>query len=163
MLTSLDLQVGRNEQFGKAGLGSAGLLAGWANTEESHVWNDGVTAVLLIRKYDDIPPLIVAVYGQPYLPKPGWVQDITLYANGWLGGFWRLVIDEPVSLQARVEPEWWLTHNNLTYLRLTFLLPNSISPTDALGGADRRQLAFCFRTIKFDIAASSEASVDRHA
>jgi hypothetical protein len=149
MSTSLDLQVGHTARFGTDGLGRAGLLGGWANNEESHVWNDGVTAALLVSDAGYPPPLMVGVSGQPYIPQPDWRQDITLYANGWFAGFWRLVDDVDSVLQARIEPEWWIIRNERAWLRLTFLLPNSVSPAEASGGGDGRQLAFCFRTIGF--------------
>jgi hypothetical protein len=148
MSTGLELRIGRNERFGKSGLES-GLLAGWSNTEEAHVWNDGVTAALLVSQCGCARPLVVDVSGQPYLPRSDWVQDITLYANGWFAGFWRFRDDKPGVLHARIEPAWWFMRSDRAYLQLTFLLPNSISPAQALGEPDRRQLAFCFRTIEF--------------
>src|SRR5450756_229677 len=86
----LECQPGVIRLFGIADIGQRGLSGGWAFPEEGHTWNEGYDAALAISM--PVPPLgcTLRIEGEPYVSRQQPVQDITIYANGHRGGFWRL-------------------------------------------------------------------------
>jgi hypothetical protein len=149
MSTGFEIRVGRVERLGQGGIGRAGLVSGWSDTEDAHVWNDGATAVMIFGQRARPPALTLRVAGAAYLPNDTHVQDIAIYVNGWWGGFWRM--DERITyvLEVRIEPEWWLARGDRHVAHISFVMPNAARPSDLSGARDQRRLAFCFRTLEF--------------
>ncbi len=152
MSTGFELHVGRVERLGLGGIGRAGLISGWSETEADHVWNDGSTAVLLFAHPARPPALTLAVSGQPYLPHESYFQEVSIYVNGWWAGFWRLKANTSSTLEARIDPEWWFRRDDRNVVRISFVMPNYARPVEFGGGNDERGLAFCFRTLEFRAA-----------
>jgi hypothetical protein len=144
---SLRIEPGVIRLFGKGDIANRGLLSGWAAPEEGHNWNDGLDATATIEAALPTFPVIVAADGVPYIFGDTDRQEITLYANGYRVGFWRLLERRQATLAARVEPEQWFSRRGLGYLSLTWHIPCSARPSDLGDGADGRVLGFAFRTL----------------
>lgn len=143
---ALRIEYGIIRLFGKGDISSRGLVSGWAAPEEGHTWNDGLDATVMIEASVPTVPVTVAAEGVPYLFSDTDRQEITLYANGYRVGFWRLTERRQATLTARVEPEQWFSRRGLGYLSLTWHMPGSLRPSDLGDGADGRILGFAFRT-----------------
>jgi hypothetical protein len=149
MSLGFDLRIGFLERFGRDGIGRDGLISGWSDPEGEHLWSNGSTAVLLFGQRARPPALVFAADGEPYLPNDDYVQDITLYVNGWWAGFWRLGEKKNYVLEARIEPEWWVPRGDRNIARISFVIPNSACPVVVGGAKDQRSLGFCLRTLQF--------------
>lgn len=147
-MQSLRVDPGIIRLFGKADIANRGLISGWAAPEEGHTWNDGLEAVQSLEAVQ--PPagaVTLTVEGVPYVFGEARRQDITLYANGYRVGFWRMPERRVATLVARIEPEQWVVRRGLAYLNLTWHLPDSMRPADLGDGADGRNIGFAFRTL----------------
>jgi len=149
----LECQTGVIRLFGIADIGQRGLLSGWAFPEEGHTWNEGYDAALSISVSAAPAPCMLLIEGEPYVSRQQPVQDITIYANGHRGGFWRMSERTEFALLMPIEPEWWFARGNIWTLKLVFHLPNSIRPVDIGDGEDGREIGFCFRTFQISKAA----------
>ncbi len=145
-------RAGPVEIFGNERAPLARLVSGWGEREQDQVWSDGFIAVVAVSRRSRPPPLILSIAGQPYLPAPGGAQEITVYANGWFAGFWRLDADRPYLLDALIEPEWWLQQNQVHVLQVGLLMPNAACPDQPAWSAGRQRRAFCLRSIEFRAA-----------
>lgn len=143
----LDCEPGTVRLFGAVDIGAQGQIAGWAEPEEGHVWNDGSTATLLIAVPVPAPRLLLLLGAEPYVSRVRPLQEVTLFGNGLRLHHWRLSQRAGVSLDAVLEPEWWLLRGRRAVMRLDFHLPNAARPRDAADGPDGRELALCLRSI----------------
>jgi hypothetical protein len=146
-LQSLRIEFGVIRLFGKGDIANRGLQSGWAAPEEGHNWNDGLNATVVIEAGEPTGPVAVSVEGVPYIFSDANRQEITLFANGFRVGFWRLTERKQTTLAARIEPEQWFSRKGQGYLNLTWHLPGSACPSDLGDGADGRILGFAFRTL----------------
>jgi hypothetical protein len=145
-LQGLRVELGVIRLFGKGDIAGRGLLTGWATPEEGHNWNDGLDTSFLVEASLPTSPVTVAAEGVPYIFGDTNRQEITLFANGYRVGFWRLTERRQATLTAKIEPEQWFSRRGLGYLNLTWHLPGSARPSDLGDGADGRILGFAFRT-----------------
>ena len=143
----LRIEPGVIRLFSKGDIGARGLLSGWAAPEEGHTWNDGIETAVLLEAEVPEGPVTIVIEGTPYLYGQVSHQDVTLFANGYRVGFWRLTERRQIALTARIEPEQWFMRNGKASLRLVFNIPESIRPKELGDGADGRELGFAFCTI----------------
>ncbi len=76
-------------------------------------------------------------------------QEITVYVNGWWAGFRRLNDHTSITLEVRIDPEWWFKRDDRYVVRISFVMPHYARPVEFGGVSDERNLAFCFRTLEF--------------
>jgi hypothetical protein len=143
---ALRIEPGIVRLFGKGDIANRGLVSGWAAPEEGHNWNDGLDATMVIEATLPTMPVTVVAEGVPYIFSNADKQEITLYANGYRIGFWRLTERRQATLATKVEPEQWFSRKGLGHLSLTWHLPGSSRPSELGDGADGRILGFAFRT-----------------
>lgn len=144
----LEFEFGKVRAFCTADINSQGLVRGWSHAEETHIWNDGYDVELVVSARPPRMPVLVRVGGEPYITQVQRAQDITLYANGFRLGFWRLKHRDSVSLSAIVEPEQWIVRKANGLLRFVWHIPTSAKPSELGDGRDDRLLGFCFRSIE---------------
>lgn len=143
----LKTELGMIRLFGTEDINRQGLVRGWADPEDAHIWNDGPVAALSIGMNIPQEACILAVEGEPFVSPRQPAQEITLYGNGiWLG-FWRLRSAEPSVMEAMVEPETFLCRGEDGVLNLTWHIPTSVRPSDIGVSGDGRELGFVFRTL----------------
>jgi hypothetical protein len=142
-------EIGLTRLFGVGDIDRTGLVSGWAQPEDSHNWNEGLDATLVLSCEQASEPLHVIFQGEPHLPPGVGAQDITLFANGYFAAHWRArpQLHEDASLAATIEPDWWVLRDGSPSLSLVLHIPGSMSPRDAGTGMDNRILGFCFRTL----------------
>jgi hypothetical protein len=135
--------------FGKNDIGTNGLLKGWAKPEDMHAWNDGQVAELLLSNETAGDVSLIVIEGQAYVNSQAPFQDITMFANGLFVGFWRLREGDSGKhrIEAEVGADLGVSYAGTGILRLTFLMPLSIRPSELGVGDDHRQLAFCFHSL----------------
>jgi hypothetical protein len=140
-------EIGVTRLFGNFDLAGAGLLSGWSNPEDPHIWNDGPESVLQIVIEPVKRALRLSVEGTPFIGGTSTSQDVTLYVNGARVGFWRMRESKSYVLSATIEPEQILERNGRAVLTCAWHLPRSARPVDMGLGKDTRELGFCFRSI----------------
>jgi hypothetical protein len=140
-------EMGATRLFGNFDLARDGLVSGWSNPEDPHIWNDGPESVLQIAIDLVKRPLRLSVEGIPFIGGTCISQDITLYVNGARVGFWRVRESKSYVLSATIEPEQILERNGKAILTCAWHLPGSARPVDLGLGKDTRELGFCFRSI----------------
>lgn len=145
---ALRVDPGVMRLYGRADIATRGLVSGWAVPEEGHTWNDGLDAIQWVEAVQQpAGPVTLTVEGVPYVFGEAKRQDITLYANGYRVGFWRMPERRLSTMTTRIEPEQWVVRRGLAYLNLTWHLPGSMRPNDIGDGADGRLIGFAFRTL----------------
>lgn len=144
---ALDCETGVVRLFGTADIGTQGQVAGWAEPEDGHLWNDGVEATLLLAVRAPPPRLLLLLGGEPYVTRVRPAQEVTLFGNGLRIGYWRMTQRAEITLAVPLEPEWWLARGSRALLRLGLHMPHSVRPKDIADGPDGRELGFCFRTL----------------
>lgn len=144
---ALDCEPGVVRLFGMADIGTQGQIAGWAEPEDGHLWNDGVEATLLLAVRAPPPRLLLLLGGEPYVTRVRPAQEVTLFGNGLRIGYRRMTQRAETTLAVSLEPEWWLRRGPRALLRLGLHLPHSVRPKDIADGPDGRELGFCFRTL----------------
>lgn len=140
-------ELGVTRFFGKGDIGSSGLQAGWATPEDAHSWNDGVQAVMELNTEHSTQRYTIEFEGRPFVNELCPTQDISLYCNGFLTGFWKLSESKAYSLSADIEPEQILIRDGGAYAKLVWVLPNSVRPADINLNNDGRRLGFCFHAL----------------
>jgi len=140
-------ELGVTRFFGKGDIGSSGLKTGWATPEDAHSWNDGVQAVMELNTETSAQPCAIEFEGRPFVNELCPTQEITLYCNGFLTGFWKLQQAKSYSLSAIIEPEQILMRDGGAFARLIWVLPNSTKPADINMNNDGRRLGFCFHAL----------------
>lgn len=141
-------RIGLLRFFGRADIRAECLLAGWAEPEDNHNWNDGPEIGYLLKLSP--PPCetcILRVEGSAFIHERVPYQDITLYVNGLRLGAWHLTSAMETVLEAEIEPEQWLVRGDRAIGKVQWVIPFSTSPQDLGMGDDKRQLGFCFRSI----------------
>ncbi len=138
---------GVSRSFGKFDIGTSGLLSGWAVPEEAHVWNDGPEVVLKVRTPTSQGSLHVTFEGTPFLNASCDSQDVTLYANGYFVGFWRLTEQKDYQIRVTLEPEQLHHRDGTAVIKLIWYVPHSVRPSEVAAGNDTRELGFCFHAI----------------
>ena len=141
------LELGIVRLFGNGDIGVEGMLSGWAVPEESHNWNDGVEATLQLELEASEGAFELVVEGVPLINSKNPSQEITLYANGFRIGYWKLDENKAHMLIASVEPEHIFWRGKIGYVKCVWFMPNSVRLSEIQDGADSRQLAFCFRSV----------------
>lgn len=144
----LSLPVGARRAFGMQDIGASGMLAGWAQCEAGHVWNDGPDATLLVATRRQPGPVELEIVVEPYVTRQNPAQEMTLFASGARVAFWRAASREILTLRAWIDPLWWRDAHDHAALRLVFHMPQSVSPFEIGDGDDMRQLGFSFRSIE---------------
>jgi hypothetical protein len=144
---SLFIEPGIIRIFGKGDIARRGQISGWAEPEDGHTWNEGIETSVLLEAQQPTGPVTIAVEGMPYITGTAKKQDVTLYANGYRVGFWRLTSQEHLTITATIEPEQWFARDGKATLRLVWHLPDCVSPKELGEGIDGRRLAFAFCTI----------------
>lgn len=144
---ALDCELGVVRLFGTADIGTGGQVAGWADPEDGHLWNDGREATLLLAVRAPVSRLLLLLGGEPYVTRARPAQEVTLFGNGLRIGYWRLTQRAETTLAVPLEPEWWLRRGARALMRLSLHLPHSTRPRDVADGPDGRELGFCFRSI----------------
>jgi hypothetical protein len=148
---ALATDIGVLRLFGYADIADRGIGQGWSPREDGHNWNDGLDTSLTLWT-DHVPPepCAIMIEGSPYLPKAIAEQRMTLYVNGFRLGYWSMSENRSYTLQATIEPEFWLHRNDGGMLKITWHLPDSVKPIDIGDAEDHRQLGFCFRTLMLE-------------
>jgi hypothetical protein len=141
------LELGITRLFGNGDIGVEGMLSGWAAPEENHNWNDGVEATLQLELAASEGAFELAVEGVPLINSKNPSQEITLYANGFRVGYWKLDEYKAQLLTVDVEPEHIFWRGKIGYVKCVWFMPNSVRLSEIQNGDDSRQLAFCFRSI----------------
>ncbi len=146
-VAALECEPGVVRLFGLVDIARQGLLAGWADPEEGHLWNDGNEAALLLATRAPVSRLGLLLGVEPYVSRARPAQEVTLFGNGLRIGHWRLMQRVEVTLSAALEPEWWLSRGGGALMRLGLYLPNSTRPRDIADGPDGRELGLCLRSL----------------
>jgi hypothetical protein len=141
-----DWQIGVTRLFGNFDLAGTGLISGWSDPEDPHVWNDGPEAVLQIVTEPVKRPVRLSIEGIPFIGGTCKFQDVSLYVNGMRAGFWRLRESKSYVLSSTIEPEQTFERNGKSSLICAWHLPSSVRPVDMGLGKDTRELGFCFRS-----------------
>jgi hypothetical protein len=147
----MDWELGATRLFGNYDLGKTGMISGWSNPEDPHVWNDGPEAVFQLSTASVKHPLRLTFEGVPFIGGRCTFQDVVLYVNGARLGFWRLREPRSQLLSAIVEPEHMFERRGKTVLNCIWHLPQSVRPVGV--GKDTRELGFCFRSITVSVFA----------
>jgi hypothetical protein len=140
-------ELGVTRYFGKGDIGSSGLKTGWAIPEEAHSWNDGVQAVMELSTEAAAEQYTIEFEGRPFVNELCPTQEIAMYCNGFLTGFWKLHEAKSYSLSAIIEPEQILSRDGGAFAKLIWVLPNSVKPADIKLNNDGRRLGFCFHAL----------------
>jgi hypothetical protein len=135
--------------FGWADINESGLVRGWASPEDSHTWNNGTDAELDLAIGQVNGPMTMTITGHPFVKPQHPLQSITVYANGYRLGFWRLKTEEVAYLTIVVQPEHWLRRRGHFVMNLVFSMLESVVPSEIGVGTDMREIGFCFNSIKF--------------
>jgi len=151
-------ELGVTRFFGKGDIGSLGLKSGWAIPEEAHSWNDGVQAVMELSTEASPTRYTVEFEGRPFVNELCPSQDITLYCNGFLTGYWQLREAKSCTLSVIIEPEQLFSRDGGAYAKLVWVIPNSVKPADIKLNNDGRRLGFCFHALT--IREAEEALVE---
>lgn len=152
----LRIEPGIIRLFGKADIGAQGAAGGWAAPEEGHSWNDGYDATLRVEVMQrPTTAMTITVEGTPYVFNEARRQDITLYANGYRLGSWRMEERKSIALSARIEPEQWVERDGRVFAALTWHIPNSLRPAYNSDGSDDRCIGFAFGTLLLSEAADA--------
>lgn len=133
--------------LGNHPLGKTVLVSGWAQPEESHIWNNGPESDMQIAVDETDRALRIEVVGIPLIHARRPFQDITLFVNGFRIGFWRLRKAEVSLLSATIAPEQIAPRGGKVGLQISWHIPFSVSPSTLGAGADSRELGFCFHTL----------------
>lgn len=149
-LPMLSYEIGVTRLFGSCDLGHVGLVEGWSEPEEGHVWNDGAQAIMHVTMRKPRSACTLTFEGEPFITDGCERQDINLFVNGFHIGSWRLTQARGYRLSARIEPEQLWERRDKTVAHCVWCLPRSIRPSELGLGSDDRELGFCFRT--FDIS-----------
>ena len=147
VLQDVEFDLGIARSFGTRDMGASGLVSGWSEPEEGHVWNDGFDCVLQFAAPSLRKPCRLSFEGQPFIGKDCPRQDVVLFINGFRAGFWRLEESRLYTLAADIEPEHLFQRQGHTVGKCTWHLPDSVRPIDHGLGDDSRMLGFCFRSI----------------
>lgn len=145
--TFLECEPGVIRLFGMADIGTQGLVGGWSNPEEGHIWNDGIEATYALAVKPPVRRMQLILMGEPYVTRARPMQELTLYGNGYRLACWRLTTRVETVLAVPLEPEWWLPRGGLELMRLLLHLPNSVRPKEINDGQDGREIGFCCRSI----------------
>jgi hypothetical protein len=146
----MDLGQGLTRLFGVHDVAESGLVSGWAAPEEAHIWNDGLQSVLRFKTERVSKSRVLTFEGEPFLGGDLRFQDVTLYANGFRIGFWRLHEVRTYILSATIEPEQFFERSGASVVTCLWHLPGSARPVNLGMGSDTRELGFCFRSITLD-------------
>jgi hypothetical protein len=152
-------ELGITRYFGKGDIGSLGLQAGWATPEDAHSWNDGVQTVMELNTDSPKRQYEIEFEGKPFVNELCQNQEITLYCNGFLLGFWKLHEAKSYVLSATIEPEQLFVRDGGAFVKLVWVLPNSVRPADINLNNDGRRLGFCFHALT--IRAADNQSAER--
>jgi hypothetical protein len=139
--------------FGWADINESGLVRGWATPEDSHTWNNGTDAELDLAVQQVSGAMTMTITGHPFVKPKHPHQSITIYANGYRLGFWRLKTEEVAYLTVVVQPEHWFRRGGHFVLNVVFSMPDSIVPSELGIGLDMREIGFCFNSIKLSPAS----------
>jgi len=140
-------ELGVTRFFGKGDIGSSGLTTGWAIPEDAHSWNDGVLAAMELTTEASAERYTLEFEGRPFVNELCPTQEITLYCNGFLAGFWQLREAKSCSLSAVIEPEQLFSRDAGAFAKLVWVMPNSVKPADIKLNNDGRRLGFCFHSL----------------
>jgi hypothetical protein len=144
----LNCDFGVSRLFGIADIGFQGMLKGWAEPEESHTWNDGVLSTLLLVAPPTKKSTLLTIEAHPYVSERHPNQDISVYANGYFVGFWRMSSDVVNGrLECVILPKFWAEHDLGMSLMLAFVMPCSVRPLVLGAAVDHRELAFAFQSL----------------
>jgi hypothetical protein len=112
-------------------------------TEDSteHTWNDGNVSSIGFQVLGPIEDGALQITGDPFIVEGVPAQDVFAYLNGLWIGFSRS--RETTTLVCPIGHRYVIPGQN----RLSFVMPDAISPREIGAGADMRRLAFAFRTI----------------
>lgn len=149
---TLVCEAGIQRLFGLGDIGRSGLVSGWSAPEDSHIWNDGFDAVLAVSVPNAGRAMRILAVGEPFVTHLVPVQDLTLYANGFRLGFWRMIARQVSTIDAVIQPFQMHSERETAQLVFTFHLPLSVRPAEFADSADERLLGFCFRTLTLDFA-----------
>jgi len=122
------------------------LVSGWSTPEEGHNWNNGLVTVFQCAAESLTGACTVEFSGRPFFCEGVDRQDIYLYVNGFLVGYWRLSEPKEYVLTARVEPEQVFRRGTLSVVNCVWSFPGAVRPLDKGISGDSRELAFCFRS-----------------
>lgn len=144
-------------QFGSAGDAIDYEIGGWSDPKEGFTWTDGKIANLLL-----LPPkpvrsdIIMKTYLKPFL-VPGKLekQRVNIYVNNilidkWIvtsSGFYKTVIPESCI-------------SNSAFLKITFELPDAVSPAETGINEDERVIAIAFKFITLSESQSYKFGTD---
>lgn len=140
--------VGVSRLFGNGDIAHEGMVSGWAVPEENHNWNDGIETTFELVVKASSAALDIIIEGVPLVNDKCPSQEITLFANGFRIGYWRLRESKPYSLTAQIEPEQIFWRDKVGYVKCVWFMPNSVRLSEIQDSTDTRQLAFCFRSIQ---------------
>jgi hypothetical protein len=140
--------VGVSRLFGNGDISGEGMVSGWAVPEENHNWNDGIEPTFELVVKASAGAFDVVVEGVPLINERCPSQEVTLFANGFRVGYWRLHEGKRQLLVARIEPEQIFWRGKVGYVKCVWFMPNSVRLSEIQDSADTRQLAFCFHSVQ---------------
>lgn len=133
-------------RFGENGNYLSFQPEGFGSAESAeHTWNDGYVASLRFQVLGPIDNGVLRITADPFIVDRVPAQDITAYLNGLWIGFTRA--REAATLVCPIGHSYMMPGHN----RLSFVMPNAISPHEIGVGNDRRRLAFAFRLVMLAI------------
>jgi len=143
----LECQFGVTRHFGLTDMGYEGLVSGWSEPERSHVWNDGYDAILALSFPLPASGVRAEFVLEPFIGEGIEAQDLTVFANGFRLGFWRVKSRAEFSCLVELYPFQLVSVEGIARADFAFHSPGSVSPVEAYDNPDERLLGFCFRRL----------------
>jgi hypothetical protein len=133
-------------RFGENGNYMSFMPEGFDNGESAeHTWNDGYVASVRFQVLGPIDNGELQISGVPFIVDGVPCQEMTAYLNGLWIGFSRF--REEATLVCPIGHNYLVPGSN----RLSFVMPNAVSPHEVGVGSDMRRLAFAFRLVTLSV------------
>jgi hypothetical protein len=133
-------------RFGENGNYLSFVPEGFDSSESAeHTWNDGYVASVRFQVLGPIDNGELKISGDPFIVDSIPSQEITAYLNGLWIGFSRF--RAAATLVCPIGHSYLVPGHN----RLSFVMPNAVSPSEIGAGSDRRRLAFAFRQVALSV------------
>lgn len=155
-------EYGKTVFFGSGGDGERAKLTGWALTEPSFTWTDGIAASLAMRlpATQDVVQLEFRMCGMN-VPKRRPFQRVDLYVNAERLARWQVADEDTFTVTL---PEKFLSKPD-PLLIIDFYMPNASSPVSLGLGVDLRRLGIRLSEVKISASPRQTAitSPESHA
>ena len=119
------------------------LKNGWSFPEKNHIWSVGDFSDLLFKINETKKDLLIEVYGEPFIPKNGTSQSITVESFDQSIASWSC---KALGLYSCFIPNRLIPKNKVILLRFKYKDPQS--PCTQGTSSDARKLGFSFKSIQ---------------